>query len=221
MEVLNAGEELERQIREDALGKSRQIMESAEKDCMEIMRELEKRCGEERARMEAECEAKIARMREELNAALPLDFKRARLSYMEETLKEKLDGIFTSLSKKESLSILSSIISRVAHVFEGKKVRVFTDMTSLDVENMLKEAIKDISILSVQPMDRARKVESVKRSSVKGSALPGILLETEDGKIRYRGTFAELREMLLEEYREELATALFGLAERVTDGSAT
>ena len=38
----------------------------------------------------------------------------------------------------------------------------------------------------------------------------GVILETVDGSRRYRGTLNELTGLLLEEYREELMTALLG-----------
>ena len=38
----------------------------------------------------------------------------------------------------------------------------------------------------------------------------GIIVETADGGTRYRGSLAEIEGFLLEDYREELATALFG-----------
>ena len=52
-------------------------------------------------------------------------------------------------------------------------------------------------------------VEAVK-DAADGGPDAGIVLETTDRHIRFRGTVRELGAQLLEQYREEMATALLG-----------
>jgi vacuolar-type H+-ATPase subunit E/Vma4 len=220
MEEMKTGAELEKQILEDARGKARRVLESADKECSGIRAEWEKKGKDEIGRMDADCGLRIARMREELDAALPLDFKRARLSFIEAALNARLDEVFGSLSKTEALTILGALVARVSSLFEGKKVIVYTDgLSAPEVQKVLMEGITGVSILDMRPMKEAalRHGAARRRATGRGTRDPsenheisGFVLESEDGKIRFRGTFLELRETLMEEYREELATTLFG-----------
>jgi V/A-type H+-transporting ATPase subunit E len=196
VEVLRTSEELEKQILEDARKKAHRILESADKECAAIRAEWAKKLEEESARMEEDARKQMKALQNELEASLPLDFMRARLSFIEEALRTQLRALFGGFSAKEKAEIIAALVNRVEPLFKGKTVIAGVNgITAQEAEKIL------------------RGTPGVTLQGVK--ALPaemgeGIVLETPDGKIRYRGTFAELQERLLEEHREELKLALLG-----------
>jgi V/A-type H+-transporting ATPase subunit E len=196
LEVLKTSEELERQILEDARKKAHRILENADKECAAIRAEWAKKLEEEAARMGEECEREIRALHDELQASLPLDFMRARLSFIEEALRRQLREFFDELSSVEKVEIITALVKRVETLFTGKRVVAYVNGIPASEAEKLLRVFPGIVVDAVKPLPPE-----------KGG---GIVLETPDEKIRYRGTFNEIQERLLEEHREELKTALLG-----------
>ncbi len=196
MEVLKTSEELEKQILEDARKKAQRILESADKECASVRAEWARKLEEESARMEEQAGKEMKALQGELDASLPLDFMRARLGFIEEALRSQLRALFSGFTAQEKAEVITSLTRRVESLFKGKTVIARVGgITTQEAEKILR-SLPGVTVQGV-------------------SALPaemgeGIMLETPDGKIRYRGTFAELQERLLEEHREELKHALLG-----------
>jgi V/A-type H+-transporting ATPase subunit E len=196
VEVVKTSEELEKQILEDARRKASRILENAEKECAAIRAEWENKLKVEGERIDGELEMKMTALREELAASLPLDFMRTRLSFIEETVRGKLREVFQGLSEEENADIITVLVKRIQPVFEGKTVVAYTGgIAAARAEKILK-TIPGIAVKSMKSLPPE-----------KGH---GIILETSDGKIRFRGTFDELEKLLMEEHREELVEALLG-----------
>lgn len=194
MEVVKTSEELEKQILEDARKKAGKILESAEKECIEIRREGERRVAEECTVMTEATDRKIQGLQHELSASLPLDFMRKRLTFIEESLtgalQEYLDGLDAAALKE----VLAVQIARARNVLRDCEVQVLAGGIPLkEASALVQEAIPGIRIGNVTGMEEK-----------------GIVLETVDKKIRFRATIAEIRQLLLEDHREELADALLG-----------
>jgi V/A-type H+-transporting ATPase subunit E len=207
VEVVKTSEELEKQILEDARKKAAKILETADKECAQIRAQWAGKLEEESRKVEEDCARKIGAVRAELDAALPLDFMRTRLAFTEEALRSQLDGFFSSLSAAEVSRIISTLIKRVSQVFEGKHIKAFVGgLEAKTAEKMLREQIPGVTVAEVRPISEAGGRKAAKDSQ-------GIIIETEDEKIRYRGTFGELRQILMEDYREELVSALLGKKE--------
>ncbi len=207
MEIVKTSEELEKQILEDARKKAARILENSDKECAEIRAQWARKLEEERLRMDGDFERKRAGMRAELESALPLDFMRTRLAFTEEAVRGELDAFFGSLSSTEVAGIISTLVKRVSRIFSGKHIIAFVGgMDAKAAEKLLRAEIPEVNVAGVKPITEAGIVGGKK---VAGGE-QGIVLETEDRKIRYRGTFRELQQMLMEEHREELVSALLG-----------
>jgi V/A-type H+/Na+-transporting ATPase subunit E len=208
LEVLKTSEELERQILEDARKKARRVLELAEKESADIRAEWEKKAGEEAVRMEADSGRKIAALRAELAASLPLDRMRERLSFIEKTVDTELTKCINALSAAEQTTVFSTLIKRVAPVFAGKRVMAYTNgIGEPELRPMLKAAIPSATVIGIQPLTdaaRNRPADLLPRDP------RGLILETEDRRIRYRGTFDEMIRRLMDEDRDALVAALFG-----------
>ncbi len=207
MEIVKTSEELEKQILEDARKKAARILENSDKECAEIRAQWARKLEEERLRIDGDFERKRAGMRAELESALPLDFMRTRLAFTEEAVRGQLAAFFGSLSSTDVTGIVTTLVKRVSRIFSGKRVIAFVGgIEAKAVEKILRAEIPGVSVAGVKPIAEAGGAGG--KSEASGGQ--GVVLETEDGKIRYRGTFWELQQMLMEEHREELVSALLG-----------
>jgi V/A-type H+-transporting ATPase subunit E len=202
VEVLKTSDELERQILEDARKKASRILENTDKECAQIRSEWEAKFREDAGRMDVENARRIAAQEQELAAAMPLDQMRERLSFMEKRLLEELKGCFKAMTAKEIAEVFSVLIRRVSSIFSGKRITVYAGgIGEAEAKRMLADCIPSAAIIGIKPItDIASPLQDPR----------GLILETEDKKIRYRGTFDELTRILLEEHRDTLVESLFG-----------
>jgi vacuolar-type H+-ATPase subunit E/Vma4 len=201
MEILRTSEAMESQILEDARNKARRLLEAADKECGAVRAEWQRTLQEETDRLDAARDARLGALRQELASALPLEYLRARLVFIQDAVTGALRNLFEGLSSLELDRIVGQMLTRAADSFKGTRVAVsFAGMSADAARRIVQESIPQTV------------VEDVKMLPEEAAALAGkgVILETTDGSRRYRGTLNELTGLLLEERREELMIALFG-----------
>jgi vacuolar-type H+-ATPase subunit E/Vma4 len=195
MEVLNTGEELGRQILEDARKKASRMLEAVDKECAAIREEGRRVAEAEIARLRAEGDRQIAALQAEMKAALPLDFLRTRLGFIQDTVSSGVRALLDSLSLEDLAGILEGRIRKAAGALAGRTVTVLHGGLGAGLARATVErAAPGIAISAVSPLPGGR----------------GIEIESDDGRVRFRCTTAELEAELLEDRREELAVAALG-----------
>jgi vacuolar-type H+-ATPase subunit E/Vma4 len=195
MEVLNTGEELGRQILEDARKKASRLLEAVDKECAAIREEGRRVAEAEIARLRADGDRQIAAMRAEMKAALPLDFLRTRLGFIQDTVVAAVRAFLEGLSLQDLAGILEGRIRKAASALAGRTVNVLHGGLDAGLaRSTVERAAPGIAISVVRPLSGGR----------------GIEIESDDGRVRFRCTTAELEAELLEERREELAVAVLG-----------
>jgi V/A-type H+-transporting ATPase subunit E len=201
MDILKTSDALESQILEDARTKARRILESADKECAAIRAEAERAAqGEARSR-QAVIDGQVEALRQELTASLPLDFMRTRLAFMQETMNRTLEELFDKLSGAELGRVIGKMLARAAYAFKDARVIVScAGMSAEEAKRVVAANVPGVTIESVTQLP----AEAAK------AAGKGVILQTSDAGRRYRGTLNEMRNLLFEEYREELVTALLG-----------
>jgi V/A-type H+-transporting ATPase subunit E len=210
VEVLRTGEELERQILEDARRKASRTLEAAEKESQAIRGELEAQLARDVGRVEADRDRRIAALHAELEAQLPLDFMRARLAWVDGAVKRALRELFASMPGSEITAMLASRMRAAAGQFGDREVTVaWSGLTAEAARTLVEGALPRVRIVSV----RAREAQHGEELTT------GVLVESTDGRLRFRCTLAEIESQLLEELREEVAEALLG-REALLDGGA-
>jgi vacuolar-type H+-ATPase subunit E/Vma4 len=195
MEVLNTGEELGRQILEDARKKASRMLEAVDKECA-LIREGGRLSAEaEIARIRADGDRQIAAMRAEMEAALPLDFLRTRLGFIQDTVAATLRTFLEGLSPEDLAGILAARIGKAAGALAGRTVTVRHGGLGAGLARATVErAAPGVAIAALEPLSGGR----------------GLEIESDDGRVRFRCTIAEMEAELLEERREELAVAALG-----------
>jgi vacuolar-type H+-ATPase subunit E/Vma4 len=199
MEVLKTSDALESQILEDARGKARRVLEAADRECARIRVEWDGKDRQETERLDARRDARIAAVRQELSSSLPLDFMRTRLAFIQESISKALAELFDTLAPVELERVLARVLSLAAFAFQGAPIVVLTAGMSAEAARRLVQAgIPGASLAEVKPLTGDEAADK------------GVVLLSADGNRRFRGTVKELTSLLLEEYREELMTALLG-----------
>jgi vacuolar-type H+-ATPase subunit E/Vma4 len=201
MNILKTSEALESQILEDAQTRARRIRKAADKECEVIRAEAEKRTRDEVQKLEAGSEGEIAALRQELTSSLPLDFMRTRLAFIQGAIDRALAGLFDALPAADLERLIGKMLSRAAYAFTGAHVVVsFSGMNGEQAKAVVTASIEGCVVDAVKQLGAEEAAAAGK----------GIVLSTADGSRRYRGTLNEMKSILLEEYREELVTALLG-----------
>ena len=202
MEVLRSGDALEKQVLEDARTRASRILAEAERECAAIRQEWQRRTEDDIRRIEAERDAKIQAVRQELESSLPLDFMRARLSYIQECVDRALKEYFGGLSPADVSRIIGRMLKRLPPVLHGATVTAYVSgMLSQDARRIVEDNISGVKIEDVKDMAGSASADGLD---------VGLVLETTDSRVRFRGTLRELRAQLLEQNREEMAAALLG-----------
>ena len=201
MEVLTTSDALESQILEDARNKARRILESSDKECAGVRAAGERKVLEETQRLDAARETQVIALRQELATTLPLDFMRTRLAFIQEAVAKALNDLFDGLTGAELGRIIGRMLKRAAYAFKDTSVLVLcAGMDAADARRIVAESVPGAKVEDVQPLSSADAEAAGK----------GIILQTTDGSRRYRGTLNQMKNLLLEEYREESVTALLG-----------
>lgn len=201
METVKTSEILESQILEDARAKAKRIRDSAEKECAAIHAEGERRDAEESRRLDSGREARAAALRADHEAALPLDFMRSRLEFLQKAVAGALEEMFASLSADELDGVIGRQVARASFAFINQHLVVKSaGISEKEARRIVTTSIPGAEIHAVTMLPAEETAEAVK----------GLIVETEDGSRRFRATLRELTALLLEEHREELVTALLG-----------
>ena len=202
MEVIKSGDALEKQVLEDARIKASHLLAEAEHECDAIREEWRRRTEAEIRKMQHNRDTRIEAIRSELAASLPLDLMRARLSYMQEALDSALREFFSSLSAKDLATIVGNLLKRMPPVFRGTTAVVFASGLALsEARKIVEENVPEVTVHDVKETAQGQPGDGMD---------VGLVLETTDGRIRFRGTMRELSVQLLDLHREELAEALLG-----------
>ena len=195
MEILNTGEELGRQILEDARKKASRMLEATDKECAAILEGGREAAEAEIARLRTDGDRQIAALRAEMEAALPLDFLRTRLGFIQDTVTTALRSFLEGLSPEDLAGILAGRIRKAAGALAGRTVTVrYGGLDGKLARTTVERAAPGVAIDGVKPLPEGR----------------GLEIESDDGRVRFRCTTAELEAELLEERREELAVAVLG-----------
>lgn len=204
MEELRSTEILDKEIQSDAKKKAEKILNNAENEAKELLDGVETRLQLAQYEKKAKNEQKLKSVQRDLDSSLPLEKQRFLVSYIQSSIDSSMNDYFCSLSETETLALFSKELEKYRDTIASSKVRAF--VYGLNSKEAKKELEKSLNVLSIEETE-FNKILPEKDYSL--SKKRGIILETEDKKIRIRLTLSEIVSQLEEKYREELYETLF------------
>jgi V/A-type H+-transporting ATPase subunit E len=208
MEELRSTEILIKEIQEDARKKAEKTLAQADGDCKAVHAGVEAQVEEAVKEREGEYEKKIALFRQEKDTALTLEKKRYMVSFEWNALIKAMDDYLISISQAGRLELLKGMLTGFASAVRGKGIHALVyGIPPGDAEKMLR------GIFGPRALTGCAEIPFQKTGEVPVEGISmreGIIIETEDGGIRIRGTLDEFVRDVLDGNRYELGAALFG-----------
>lgn len=206
MEELRSTEVLDKEIRADSTKKAARVLSEAQKTAASLIDGVETRLEQAAEAAKKASQEKMRSYEKNLNASLPLEKQRCLVNFVYNSVIESMNLYFDSLDAEKRLEIIGTMIERSKKILEGKKINaVVVGFDKTAAEKMLKDKFGTNLADCSEGKEILLRDEAVKGFSRK----EGIILSTDDSKIKCRLTLDEIIKEMLDEKSEELSLALF------------
>ncbi len=207
MEELRSTEILDKEIQTDARKKAESILLKAETECKEILAGVDERVKNAEKEIEKTFKDKKDLFTTNADASVPLEKERFSVKFIGASVVEALSDYLKSLTKDRQVELIFKLLADKQKSISGKKVTAVIYGSNVDIfETKLKSSLgKDLISCSTIEYEKAgyEKIEGL-------TIHEGIILEAEDHSFKCRVTMEEIVLEILDKYRYELSSALFG-----------
>lgn len=207
MEELRSTEILDKEIQVSARKKAERILAKADEDCKVLENSVFERVEKAKNEVEALFAHKLDAIKKDSEASIPLEKQRLLVSFIQNEIVKHINEYLVSLGEDKRIEL---VLKKSSDVFnrleEGTKINAFVYGFDLNkTEKVLKKLLGA----------KLSKVEETVfgKAALEDSEIDlkeGIILVTEDSKIKVRFTLSEVINGILDKYREEMKDALFG-----------
>lgn len=217
MEELRSTEILDREIQEDARKKAEKILKDADAQSERILADTSFRVEKIRKEKETFYARKIELAMRDIEAAEPLEKERFLVSFEDGAVSNAIENYMANLSEDKKLALLKGLLEHYKTILFEKtndiKVHIkTTGFEPVKLEKLVCDTLGKKAVLSCSELSEieAREIYAHSHEIFMGKGkLEGMILTTEDGKIRCRVTLSVIIENLMDKYSSELATTLF------------
>jgi len=182
-------------IRDEARARAEEIREEGETRASEIVEDAEADAEEIREEREAAVEREITQQREQAVSSAKLEAKQARLEARRDALEDVRTAVEETLADLEGerrRSLTASLLDAAAEEFgEGESVSVYG---RADDEALLEDLLEEYDGFGVAGTY---------------DCLGGVVVESEESRVRVNNTFDSLLETVWEDNLKELSNRLF------------
>lgn len=203
MKELRSIDNLDKEILLQAKKKADEILKNADEECKNIINKVEADIQTSKKEKEAVYNKKLEAFENDLRSSLPLEKQRFKISYMQSSVEESINNYLNTLNDSRKMEIAT-------RNFDFKTDNKFTAYVyGFDVTEAKKLLEKKLgkNLLECQKTVFG-KIVPEEQCGLKNPC--GIILESDDKKIRIRLTLSKVFNQILDEKRAELADALFG-----------
>lgn len=207
MEELRSTEILDKEIQVSARKKAERILAKADEDCKALENSVEERVAKAKTEVEALFANKLNAIKKDSEASIPLEKQRLLVSFVQSEIVSHINEYLASLSEEKRIElVLKNAADILARLEDDAKVDAFIyGFDSKKAEKALKKLLgTKLSKVEETVYGKAALEESVI------DLKEGIILVTEDSKLKARFTLCEVVNAVLDKYREEMKDALFG-----------
>lgn len=203
MEELRSTEILDKEIEADARKKADKILKNAEAEAEKILSDVESRVKEAEEQKEKYYGSKFNQFEKNLEAALPLEKERFLVSFYDDSVSKALNDYLENIGTEKRLSLIEKRFQSLGGVIGGKKFNASVfGISASSAKNMLGTSVLGVTEISFN--------ESGEEEAKGNEIHEGIILESEDKKVRIRLTIDQIVRELKDKYSFELASTLFG-----------
>ena len=203
MQELRSSEILDKEILSDAQRKIEHILANAEEECQKLLSGVGQKVADSKKEKESFYEKKLMTQKKNLDAALPLEEQRFKVSFIQTSVIDAVNNYLSSLSEEQRIKMLI----KNQHFNFDRKINAYIYGFSVDsVKKILsKELGSNLGACSKTEFGKI-----VIEKDIGLSKNEGIILETEDKSLRVHLTLVEKISQILDKNRAELSEALFG-----------
>ncbi|MCQ2578565.1 MAG: hypothetical protein MJ176_08555 [Treponema sp.] len=207
MEELRSTEILDKEIQVSARKKAERILAKADEDCKSLESQVAERVEKAKNEVEALFAHKLEAIKKDSEASIPLEKQRLLVSFIQNEIVTNINDYLVALGEDKRIELVLKNAGEVLpRLSEGTKVNAFVyGFDSKKAEKALKKLLAT----------NLSKVEETVfgKAALEESAIDlkeGIILVSEDSKLKMRFTLCEVVNAVLDKYREEMKDALFG-----------
>jgi len=206
MEELRSTEVLDKEIRADARKKAEKILDKADVDCRYIIEEVSQKVKEAEQSASEKTEERVLIYEKNLNASLPLEKERFKVSFIQSSIEKAIDEYLGTLSENELLNLVIRKLNAEDLILKERKFNAYYyGFSESGVKKILSE--QGITVASLEKTD-FNKIIIENNCGITENR--GIVLDADDKSVRLRLTLTEVISQILDRYRNELYDALFG-----------
>ena len=203
MQELRSTDILDKEIQADARKKAERMLAKADSDCAKLLASVEtdiEKAAEEKQQFFAH---KLEAFEKDRMAVVPLEKERFKVSFIQNSVVANINKYLEGLSEEKRLSLVARNFDFKTDV--GLNAYVYGFSVS-GAKKFLSEKLGN-KLLSVS---ETKFSAFILEDDIGLEKPQGIILESEDKKIRCRLTLTEVIEKLLDSNRTELSDTLFG-----------
>lgn len=198
MEELRSTDILDREIAADARKKAERLLQRADADGKALLDAVPLRADEAKKQMEAEASTRAASFKRNLDASIPLEKERFKVSFMQKSITQAMEVFVKSCSKEELLSFVVARYNKAKGELCNKEDTAFCmTVAGLDKEEARKAFEK-----------AGAKIKECKGVDASNILDTGVVLQGENVKATF--TLEKIVSEIEDNSRAELAAALFG-----------
>lgn len=203
MQELRSSEILDKEILSDAQRKIEHILANAEEECQKLLSGVGQKVADSKKEKESFYEKKLMTQKKNLDAALPLEEQRFKVSFIQTSVIDAVNNYLSSLSEEQRIKMLI----QNQHFNFDRKINAYIYGFSVDsVKKILsKELGSNLGTCSKTEFGKI-----VIEKDIGLSKNEGIILEAEDKSLRVHLTLVEKISQILDKNRAELSETLFG-----------
>lgn len=205
MEELRSTDILDKEIESDAIKKAQSIRDAANTEAQKILAQVESRLEKAKAARANTLLEKENKHKKDVEASIPLEKQRFRISFIADSVNKALNDYLKKLPQSKRLEIVLKPLSNSNAFAEGKKFNASVyGFKALDAQSQIEKLLGQ-KLLSCKEIDASHSGEE----AIEGIELrEGIILESDDAKIKCRFTLEEAINEVKNKCYKELVDAL-------------
>ncbi len=207
MEELRSADVLDSEIEADARKKVERILKDADRESEKVLADVATRIETAKNEKKEYYDAKVCQYKKDLEASVPLENERFLVSFIGSSVIESINRYLEDIGFEKRLGFLSRLVDKYKAVAGTKKLRAVVFGFRLEAAEELLKSKFGQNVIECKMADNT----SFYEESVAGLKFnEGIVLESEDGDVKFRATLDELINEVMDKYNGELAETLFG-----------